>query len=226
LFVALLTVVAPADAAPARDAETAWLHGDYATAVRLWQSLAGQGDADAQYNLGVMHENGQGVPANRAEAALWYRKAADQGHVAAQTSLGRHYDAAEDYSEAVRWYRKAADQGYPRAQFALGAMYETGKGVPQSSAEAVRWHRKAADQGYPTSQLQLGFLYAEGRLVPRDYVQAHMWFSLAAARLAASDYNNRPFVIAERDRVARRMTGAQIAEAQRLAHEWKPTTVR
>ena len=65
-------------------------------------------------------------------------------------------------------------------------------------------------------------MYAAGRGVPQDDVQAHMWFSLAAARFSASETEDRTTAITNRDRLATKMTAAQIAEAERLAREWKP----
>jgi TIR domain/Sel1 repeat len=90
---------------------------------------------------------------DEAEAVAWFRKAAVQGHAAAQNSLGRMYcdgrgGLAEDEAEAARWFRKAAEQGYAVAQYDLGRMYESGRGgLARDEAEAVRWYRKAAEQG-------------------------------------------------------------------------------
>ena len=95
-------------------------------------------------------------------------------------------------------------------------MYDHGQGVPQDYAEAVKWYRLAADQGYAVAQYNLGFMYADGQGVPQDYVQSHMWFNLAAAQSDANAVQNR-------DIIAAKMTPDQIAEAQRLAREWKPT---
>jgi len=85
---------------------------------------ADQGDAQAQYNLGVMYDKGEGVAQNKTEAAHWYRKAADQGDAQAQYNLGVMYDkgegVAQNKAEAVNWYRKAADQGDAQAQYNLG----------------------------------------------------------------------------------------------------------
>jgi len=64
---------------PIEDANKALQRGDYKTAYRLFKPLAEQGLPLAQYNLGVMYYNGQGVPKDYAEAAKWYRKAAEQG---------------------------------------------------------------------------------------------------------------------------------------------------
>jgi TPR repeat protein len=114
--------------------------GDFATALREWKPLADQGNSRAQYNLGLMSYEGQGVAQDYKEAARWYRLAADQGHVRAQYNLGVMYangqGVAQDYKEAVRLYRLAADQSNARAQSSLGVMYANGQGVAQSRVVA------------------------------------------------------------------------------------------
>lgn len=152
------------------------------------------------------------------------RRAAEQGNVAAQNALGVMYQrgqgVAQDYAEAMRWYRRAADQGDDAAQFNLGGMYDDGEGVTQDYAEAVKWYRRAAEQGNAWAQDNLGAMYASGRGVSTDYVQAHKWFNLAASRKRSGA--GRDMSVGNRDSVAKRMTPAQIAEAQRLAREWAP----
>ncbi len=161
----------------------AYQRGDYVTALQIFRQLADQGNARAQFSLGVMYNKGQGM--------------------------------TQDYAEAMRWYRKAADQDYVLALYNLGLMYSKGQGVPQDYAEAARWYRKAAEQGYSAGQTRLGDMYVLGQGVAQDYVQAHMWFNLAAARgLKLAKVN--------RNRLAKQMTPEQIAEARRLAREWKP----
>ncbi len=220
LFVPAAAVAGPFDAATA-----AYQHGDYATAYRLIYPLADQGDATAQFNLGVMYESGDGVPRNAAAALKWYRKAADQGNADAQVNLGLLYakgvGVPRNYAEASKWFRKAADQGQRDAQFKLGIAYEKGLGVPRNYAEASMWFHKAAEQGNPDAQAVLGLLYLTGLGVTRDYVQAHMWLTLAASRSPPGN-DLHDGAIAGRDGVAARMSGAQITEAQRLAREWKP----
>ena len=127
----------------------------------------------------------------------------------------------QDYAEAVKWYRKAAEQGNAPAQVNLGVRYNEGQGVPQDYAESVKWYRLAAEQGIADAQFNLGLMYGKGEGVPQDYVEAHRWFNLAASRVTGEDSNRfrKP-----RDLVAKKMTSAQIAEAQRLAREWKPKT--
>jgi uncharacterized protein len=151
---------------------------------------------------------------------LW-RPLADQGDPYAQTNLGRMYangqGVPQDYAAAASWYRKAADQGDVYAQYNLGILYANGRGVQQNYADAVNWYRKAADQGFASAQFNLGDMHYNGRGVPQDNIIAYMWFDLAAAQGKEKAASNR-------DITARRMTSAQIAEAQKLTREWKPTT--
>jgi TPR repeat protein len=158
-----------------------------------------------------------------AAAMSYWRPLADQGNAAAQTGLGVMYNKGEgvpqDYAQALIWTRKAAEQGDAVAQNNLGVMYRDGQGVSQDYAQAVIWYRKAADQGDAAGQNNLGGMYYEGLSVPQDYVSAHIWFDLAASR--ASDADTRDLAIENRDAVAAKMTPAQIAEAQRMAREWK-----
>ncbi len=120
-----------------------------------------------------------------------------------------------DYATALTKFRPLAQQGDARAQYNLGFMYSKGRGVPQDDKEAVRWYRLAAEQGRAEAQYNLGGMYATGRGVPQDYVQAHMWVTLAAVRGLETARTLR-------DRLAEKMTPAQLANAQRLAREWTP----
>jgi TPR repeat protein len=80
--------VGTAVAGPFENAAAALERGDYATAKRIWQPLAEQGNAAAQYSLGNMYDSGRGTPQNYAEALKWYHKAAEQGYAKAQNNLG------------------------------------------------------------------------------------------------------------------------------------------
>ncbi|MGA6992474.1 MAG: tetratricopeptide repeat protein [Candidatus Deferrimicrobiaceae bacterium] len=151
---------------------------------------------------------------------------AEKGDARSQHNLGVMYDygrgAPQDNTEAWKWYRKAAKQGLPDAQHNLGLMYEKGQGVPQNHTEAGKWYRRAADQGLPEAQVNLGIMYYNGQGVPQDYILAHMWLNIAASHYPASVKKSVNDVIHYRDIVNAKMTPAQIAEAQRLAREWKP----
>jgi TPR repeat protein len=126
--------------------------GDYQTAMKEWLPLAERGDADAQLNIGIMYERGDGVSQNVMEASKWYRLAADQGNAQAQNNLGFLYDNGEgvtlDDAAAVKWYRMAAIQGYAKAQSNLGGMYANGKGILQNNVTAHMWFNIASANGY------------------------------------------------------------------------------
>jgi TPR repeat protein len=159
-----------------------------------------------------------------ATALRLMRPLAEQGNADAQNHLGQMYrqgqGVPQDYAAAMKWYRKAAEQGYIPGQINLANMYEWDQGV-QDRAAAASWYRKAAEQGDARAQLELGLMYDFGWGVPRDYVLAHMWLNLSAARTDRFDINAGEAVKA-RDILATMMTPAQIAEAQKLAREWKP----
>jgi TPR repeat protein len=122
----------------------------------------------------------------------------------------------QHFAAAIQLCRPPAEDGDARAQLSLGGMYYNGQGVQQDYAEAAKWTRKAAEQGYTPAQADLGVLYWNGQGVQPDVVLAYMWLSLAAA--------HEPDAVGERDHVASQMTPDEIAEAQRLARDWKPTT--
>jgi TPR repeat protein len=139
---------------------------------------------EAQFNLGFMYDNGQGVQQDFKQAAAWYRKAADQGNAHAQCNLGVVYENGEgvqpDFKQAAAWFRKAAEQGDAAAQYNLGKMYRMGKGVQQDSKQALAWYRKAAEQGVANAQHALGIIYHQGEGVQQDFKQAALWWQKAA----------------------------------------------
>lgn len=139
----LLALAGQANADSLSDAKRALDAGDFATAAKLYMPLAQQGNADAQFHLGELYDEGEGVPENDVEALQWYRMAADQGHEAAQTVLGAMYSVGQgvtqDFKEAVRWDRLAAEQGSATAQFNLGWLYKVGDGVPKDYVLAHMW---------------------------------------------------------------------------------------
>jgi TPR repeat protein len=154
-----------------------------------------------------------------------FHQQAKQGDEVAKYNLGIMYEqgqgTAQDFAEAVKWYQESADAGVANAQLNLGLMYEKGQGVAQDYGAAVKWYRTAADQGVTAAQLNLGLLYGQGRGVPQDYVQAHMWSALSAAK--ASNAQERARATQIRDILTAEMTPEQIAEAKKLARDWKPS---
>ena len=124
---------------------------DYAVALAEWRTLAEQGYAEVQFNLGQMYVDGIGVPQDHAKAIKWYRLAATQGLAEAQYNLGVVYAEGrcvpQDYSKAAKWYRRAAEQGLADAQLYLGVMYYNGNGEEQDYVLAYMWGSIARAQG-------------------------------------------------------------------------------
>jgi TPR repeat protein len=133
----VLAVAGAAVAGPSEDAFDAYRQKDYATAMRLYQLLAAQGDNRAQIYLGVMYAEGRGVKQDFSEAFKWFQLAA--AHSQAQVSLGHLYaqglGVAQDYSEANRWYRLAAAQKNAEAQYSLGLAYKHAFGFHRTSVK-------------------------------------------------------------------------------------------
>jgi TPR repeat protein len=145
---------------------------------------ANSGKPDAQFRVGVQYELGARVAKDPAQAAIWYRKAADQGYAQAQHSLGVLYESGNgvprDPATAAQWYRKAAEQGFAPAQFSLGFCYEHGKGVAQDFAQAIAWYEKAAQQNNSDAMMNLAFLYHNGQGVPKDEARSFNFVRQAA----------------------------------------------
>ncbi|KAG0233051.1 hypothetical protein BGW42_007747 [Actinomortierella wolfii] len=163
-------------------------------AFELYTKSAEQGNADAQYNLGLMYKNGQGVEQNDVNATEWFAKSANQGNADAQYNLGMMYrdgrGVEQNDVKAVEWYTKAAHQGNRYSQFRLGWMYGSGHGVEQNDVKAVEWYTKAAHQGHADAQYNLGWMYSEGRGVEQDDVKAVEWYTKAAHQgHALAQYN-------------------------------------
>ena len=203
--------------------KSAYNSGRYEDALRECKRLAEQG-AEAQVLLGRMYLTGKGIPLDTGEALKWYRRAAEQNNPYAQCRLGLMYHAGQgvtqNFAQAARWFRRAAVQELAEAQYYLGDIYETAAGVPLDYGEAVKWYRLASNQGFDMAQLALGRMYQFGLGVPQDYVQTYLWYTLAERAMPPGvDRNVFPDM---RDTLVPFMTPEQVAEAQRLADEWKP----
>lgn len=128
----------------------------YAEALSTCTVMAEKGGVSGLYNLGVMYDNGNGVPQDYKKAVEWYTKAAEQGHIYAQFNLGNLYaegrGVTKDYKKSVKWLRMAAEQGFAEAQYNLGNMYLQGRGVPQDMITAYVWWNVAAAQGQEVAE--------------------------------------------------------------------------
>ena len=129
---------------------------------------AEEGDADAQYNLGICYENGQGgLLKSDIQAVKWYRLAANKGHPEAQYKLGIFHEEGRGKLErsdieAAKFYKLAANEGNAAAQYKLGSFYEEARADLQSSnsdIEAAKWYTLSSKQGNVDAQFKLGTFY-------------------------------------------------------------------
>ena len=130
------------------DAAEAYYMNDYSTAITLYEKLAEQGDARAQFNLALIYDQGIRGSHDYDRAFYWYTKAAEQGIAEAQYNLALMYlnglnndkqDLKYNYQQAFDWFKKAAEQGDVKAQINLGELYQNGKGTNQDYIEALKW---------------------------------------------------------------------------------------
>jgi TPR repeat protein len=175
-----------------------------------WIEYAAHGRADDFYHLGVMFDLGVSVEKSVRQARVWFKKAAETGHVDAQFSMARSFESS-DSELSVAWYQKAAAQGHTDAQAALAEHYLRGIGVPQDQTSALNWYAKAAAQGHATAQFGLATLlqtekdaiifdllsgaapgghsgaqcamgdrYAKGTCIAQNWFEACRWYGMAA----------------------------------------------
>ena len=158
----------------------------YREAFGWFQKAAERGHPPAEYNLGLMYEEGQGVEQNPLKALELIRQAAASGHAEAQFHLGgmckdgRIVEA--DAQQARRWWEKAAAQHHLPAQYKLGLLYAKGEGVEQSYETAAHWWAPTALSGNADAQNALGSLYEQGLGVAKDDALAFRWYRNAAAQ--------------------------------------------
>ena len=174
----------------------AYNKGDYENALKEWQPLAEQGHAIAQFKLGWMFANGQGVfgedinVAAREDnelAAHWYKLSAEQGYASAQYNLGIMYETfsnnglRQDKQKAFNLYLLAAEQGHLSAQYRTGYAYQTGLGgIKKDDKKAFKWYLLAAKKGLFSAEYEMGRIYKYGWGVNIDYEKSLKWYRVAA----------------------------------------------
>ena len=143
----LIATATPLSAQSVRAGIEAWQQSDYGGAVAIWRPLAEKGDSDAQFNLGQAYRLGRGVPTNLSAAKTWFERAAGQGHVDAQTTLGLLLFQNGEQAEGLKWLKKAAEQGEPRALLVYGTALVNGDTVTQDRVLGYAYVSRAAAQG-------------------------------------------------------------------------------
>jgi len=162
---------------------------DVESALNHFVQAATSGSVEAAYIIGFIRDQPGalgisdapfGTPAKEV-AALWYRRAAEEGLPDAQWALAWLLSQGEgvprDMDAAVQFAARSAEGGFPQAQYNMAELYRLGEhGVEVSPQRAAELHRKAAEQGYDQSQMLLAHMYLAGEGVPRDGAKAAFWF--------------------------------------------------
>lgn len=149
-----------------------------------WSVEAEQGDASAQFNLGVMYTYGHAVEKNPVLARELYLKAAAQDLDVAHHALGMMskdgFGVAQDYQEAMKWFKSAAALGNHFAELEIGNFYREGKGVEADIKMAADYYLKAAKANVVGAQLNMGSLHLMGAGVEQDNIMSFAWLAVAA----------------------------------------------
>ena len=171
-------------ALPTDNAVRAMQRGDFVLAQKELRPLVAKNDPNAQFLMGMLYDEGNGVPQDRAIAASWYRRAAEQDHLAAQLFLGILYHSGDgvekDYKKAAHWLEGPANDGNDQAQFYLGSMYAEGNGVRKDETRAIDLLSKAATQRNTRAMGLLAVRLFSRNRNEQDLIDAYAWSHLAA----------------------------------------------
>ena len=178
------------------------------------------GSVVAETVLGLKYLDGNGIPANEAEAARWLERAAKQGQPVAEYRLGTLYERGHgvpsDAKQAATWYEAAAKLGNRKAMHNLAVAYAQGAGVNKNFTLAAQWFTRAATLGLRDSQFNLAVLYERGMGVPQSLTDAYKWYAVAAA---LGDTESKARVAA----LSTQLGPDDRAAAQRSADAFRPT---
>lgn len=176
-------------------------------------ALANKGDAEAQYHVGMMYNNGIGTEQDRRQAFEWFQKSAASNDPLGAYKLGCYYDGqgagivASDSDQALKYKLVSAKAGYALAQHDVANLYDK----QGNSAEALKWWKMAGDQGYPNALFSLSRVYSAGKGAPRDISLSYAYFKLS--KIAPKK---------NVDEMASMLSKPELANAEKLVSEWKP----
>lgn len=183
-LIILFTITLKADTF--ENAVNFYLEQKYYKAFKIFDTLANQGNADAQYNLGMLYYTGKGIAQNKVLAFIWFDTASNAGHRLAQNKLGYMYEKGEvvgtqDQVKAFKEFLKSAVQNYDLAQLNLGMKYNNNI-KEESLKRALFWYQKAADNGNTAAMNNLANMYYAGQTIPKDHEKAYNLYFKAAKR--------------------------------------------
>lgn len=175
--------------------------------------LANKGDAEAQYHVGMMYNNGIGTQQDRQQAFAWFQKSAALSDPLGAYKLGCYYDGqgegivTADADLALKHKLVAAEAGYALAQHDVANLYDRRGDADQ----ALKWWKMAADQGYPRALFSVSRSYFAGKGTPRDPSLAYAYFKLS--EMAPKKHVSE---------MAASLSASELKSAEKVVSEWKP----
>jgi uncharacterized protein len=176
-------------------------------------ALANKGDAEAQYHVGMMHNNGIGTQKDPKQAFEWFQKSTASGDPLGAYKLGCYYAGqfagvvTPDPNEALKYKLVAAKAGYALAQHDVAGLYDR----QGNSEEALKWWKMAGDQGYPSALFGLSMAYSAGKAAPRDLSLSYAYFKLS--KIPPKKNVNE---------MASMLSKPELEKAEKLVAEWSP----
>jgi hypothetical protein len=175
----IAAIAVPVSAQSVKAGIEAWQKSDYSAAVAIWRPLAEKDDADAAFNLAQAYRLGRGVPLDLAAAQNWFQRAASQGHIDAQTTLGLLLFQNGNRIGGLRWLKMASEKGEPRAMLVYGTALYNGDGIPQDPVLGYAYVSRAAAQGLPAARNTLAQL---DQIMPLEDRKKGVALALAKAK--------------------------------------------
>jgi len=188
----------PAPTKTKQNPRDSFLGAAVARRVKMQEAEAAAGSKEAQYALGMVYLDGDGLDQDEAMAMAWFRKAADQGEPRAQFQIGlclaQGKGVLKDLDESTKWVMKAADQGVVEAMVRAAECYRYGWGLDPNPMQAASWIKKAADLGNRQALWWFAECQQQGYGVPNNPKEAVNGFQACARLIAAKP---RPEVLQE-----------------------------
>jgi uncharacterized protein len=184
-----------------------------ADTLKAMVALANKGDAEAQYHVGMMYNNGIGTQQDPRQAFEWFQKSAASNDPLGAYKLGCYYAGqfagivTTDSNEALKYKLIAAKAGYALAQHDVAVHYAK----QENFEEALKWWKMAGDQGFPDALFSLSRSYSAGKGVPRDLSLSYAYFKLS--KVAPKKNVNE---------MASMLSKPELQNAEKLVSEWKP----
>ncbi|WP_169545501.1 tetratricopeptide repeat protein [Sneathiella aquimaris] len=154
--------------------------GQFASALKIWKKLASEGEAEAQYNLFLLYEQGRGTDPDPDQARRFLNMAIQKDYAPALHYQALDLTAQDKFAEAQGFLIRAAGQSFPSSLYTLGKFYQAGLLGTEKPALAFRYISKAADLGHVKAQYNMGKMYRDGYGTLQNDVISTAWFLRAA----------------------------------------------